>query len=129
MRRPTAGKRAKRGGLKGTGRDAASVWAVLWLAALLLALRPIFAHAEPVEPAKEQAHSSLREGNVLLERGRPVEALRKFAEAYRLFPSPKLHYNMGQAQSQIPGHEPEAYDEMSRFLSEAKDANAKLREA
>ena len=85
--------------------------------------------AEPADSAKSQAQVALREGNVALEQGRAEEALAKFTEAYRLFPSPKIHYNLGQAHSLIPRHEAQAYEEMSRFLLEARDADASLRGA
>ncbi len=90
---------------------------------------PAIAAAPGVDPARVQAQAHLREGNALLERGLPAEALHRFEEAYRLFPSPKLHYNLGQAHSLIPGHEKQAYDEMSRFLTEARDASPELRAA
>lgn len=101
----------------------------LAFAALLLGARPMVARAAPPEAAKAQAHASLREGNALLEHGRPAEALAKFVEAYRLFPSPKLHYNIGQAESLIPGREVEAYQSLCRFVGEAKDASPELRAA
>ena len=84
---------------------------------------------EPVDSAKSKAQATLREGNAALEQGRAEEALAKFTEAFRLFPSPKIHYNIGQAHSLIPGHEAQAYEAMLRFLIEAKDADAKLRAA
>ncbi len=96
---------------------------------LALSLSPTSAGAQSADPSKAQAQASLREGNTLLEQGRPSEALQKFADAYRLFPSPKLHYNIGQAQSLIPGHEAQAYEAMARFLNEAQDANPELRAA
>ncbi len=78
---------------------------------------------------KSQAQAALREGNTALEQGRAGEALAKFTEAYRLFPSPKIHYNLGQAHGLIAGHEAQAYQEMSLFLAEAKDADPSLRGA
>jgi hypothetical protein len=85
--------------------------------------------AQPADPAKARAQATLREGNIALEQGHPEEALAKFTEAYRLFPSPKIHYNIGQAHSLIPGHEAQAYEAMLRFLIEAKDADSNLRAA
>ena len=78
---------------------------------------------------KAQAQVLLREGNGLLKQGRAGEALSKFTEAYRLFPSPKLHYNLGQAHAALPGHEAQAYVELSQFIDEAQDAAAELRAA
>jgi len=104
----------------------------VWTAVVIgvcLCLPPATVRAETSDAAKAQAQAALRAGNALLEQGRPSDALSKFTEAYRLFPSPKLHYNIGQAESLIPGHEARAYDAMSRFLREAKDANPKLHAA
>ena len=78
---------------------------------------------------KAQAQVLLREGNGLLKQGRAGEALSKFTEAYRLFPSPKLHYNLGQAHAAMAGHEAQAYIELSQFIDEAQDASAELRAA
>jgi hypothetical protein len=94
-----------------------------------VALSAPAARAEANDAAKAQAQAALREGNALLAKGRAVDALAKFKSAYALFPSPKLHYNVGQAESLIPGHEAQAFDAMSRFLSQAKDANPDLRAA
>lgn len=96
---------------------------------LSCALASAVARAETANPAKAQALAILQEGNAFLGQGRATDALMKFTEAYRLFPSPKLHYNIGQAHSLIPGHEAQAYESMSRFLSEAVDANPALRAA
>ena len=96
---------------------------------LSIALVSAIALAEPADPARTQAQAALREGNVALKQGRSSDALARFMEAYRLFPSPKIHYNLGQAHSLIPGHEAQAYDEMSRFLDTAKNADLKLRAA
>src|SRR5438552_6530136 len=96
---------------------------------LSCALASAVARAETANPAKAQALAILQEGNAFLGQGRATDALMKFTEAYRLFPSPKLHYNIGQAHSLIPGHEAQAYQSMSRFLSEAVDANPALRAA
>lgn len=85
--------------------------------------------AESASPEKAQALTILRAGNTALSQGRAAEALAKFEEAYRLSLSPKIHYNLGQAHSLIPGHEARAYDEMARFLVSAKDADPKLRSA
>lgn len=96
---------------------------------LSCALVSAVARAETANPAKVQALARLQEGNAFLGQGRATDALMKFTEAYRLFPSPKLHYNIGQAHSLLPGHEAQAYESMSRFLTEAADANPELRAA
>ena len=96
---------------------------------LSIALASAVVLAEPANPERAQAQAALREGNAALKQGRATDALAKFEEAYRLFLSPKIHYNLGQAHSLIPGHEAQAYDEMVRFLDAAKDADMKLRSA
>jgi hypothetical protein len=102
--------------------------AVLALALMLLGPGAGVARGQS-ESAKTEARGAMREGNALLEHGRPEEALGKFEDAYRLFPSPKLHYNLGQAHSRLPGHEAQAYEELSRFLNDVQDANPSLRAA
>ena len=81
------------------------------------------------DPAKAQAQAALKEGNAALVQGRGAQALAKFIEAQRLFASPRLHYSLGQAHSLIPGHEAQAFDEMSQFLQTAKDAKPDMRAA
>ena len=98
-------------------------------AVLLVVGLPAPARAQAPEAGKAVAQRMLHDGNALLDEGRAAEALEKFNQAYLMYPSPKLHYNIGQAQSLIPGHEAAAYEAMSRFLDEAKDANPELRAA
>jgi len=100
---------------------------IVFVGILSSMLAPAVARAENQNPAKAQALARLQEGNAFLGQGRATDALSKFTEAYRLFPSPKLHYNIGQAHSLIPGHEAQAYESMTRFLTEAVDANPQLR--
>ena len=98
--------------------------------ALVLALALLLAtRAAVAADDKAQAQVLLREGNGLLKQGRASEALSKFTEAYRLFPSSKLHYNLGQAHAAMAGHEVQAYVELSQFIDEAHDAAAELRAA
>jgi|GEM_PF-5773753 len=75
------------GGLLDRVSNAVSVIVALVMAVALVA-RPMLARAEAPDSQKERARSSLREGNTLLQQGRAAEALAKFTEAYRLFPSP-----------------------------------------
>ena len=90
--------------------------------------RPAHA-ADDADANKAAAQALLVEGNALLQKGQPAEALEKFTQARRAFPSPKIFYNIGQAQGLIPGRETQAYEAMSRFLDEAKDASPELRTA
>ena len=55
--------------------------------------------------------------------------MERFAEAYRLYPSPKIHYNLGLAYALLPGHQAQSYQEMSLFITEAADADAEVRAA
>jgi tetratricopeptide (TPR) repeat protein len=55
-------------------------------------------------------------------------ALERFQEAYQLFPSPKLHYNMALALDAL-GRTPEAAAEYQQFLDDAEDAPAAARVA
>jgi hypothetical protein len=102
---------------------------VVAIVSMALVLSPVGARGESEGAAKAQAQARLREGNTLLGQGLATDALMKFVEAYKLFPSPKLHYNLGQAHSLIAGHEAQAYQSMLRFLNEAGDANPQLRAA
>jgi hypothetical protein len=68
------------------------------------------------------AVSALREGNRLLETGRAADALARFQDAFRLSGSPKLLYNIGQAERELPGHEVDAYESFNRYLDQALDA-------
>jgi hypothetical protein len=98
--------------------------------ALVVALAlALVAHGAVAADDKAQAQVLLHEGNALLKQGRADEALGKFIDAYRLFPSPKLHYNLGQAHAALPGHEAQAYVELSQFIDDAPDASAELRAA
>ena len=80
---------------------------------LSLTLSLATARADAADPAKAQALVMLQEGNAFLRQGRGADALTKFTDAYRLFASPKLHYNLGQAHALIPGHEAQAYQSMT----------------
>jgi hypothetical protein len=102
---------------------------VLLVAAISISVVAPAAHAEPSEPARARALAMLREGNLLLERGRAAEALADFEEAYRTFASPKLHYNLGQAHAALAGHDVETYDQMTLFLDQVPEAGGELRAA
>src|SRR5262245_34000546 len=65
--------------------------------------------------AKEQANALLAEGNALFTRGRHVAALDFFQRAYAAYPSPKLHYSIGQAYYAL-GRPLDALREYELFL-------------
>jgi hypothetical protein len=113
---------------------AAGAFPWLWLCVAAAALAPSVAAAQSAggdaaAGNKARAQALLREGNAALGQGRAADALARFIEAYRLFPSPRLHYNIGQAHSLIAGHEAQAYEELARFSKEVADASPDLRAA
>ena len=54
------------------------------------------AEPPPDARARDRAGTLLSAGNDRLNRGLWVEALKLLAEAYRTYPSPKLHFNIVQ---------------------------------
>jgi hypothetical protein len=76
--------------------------------------------------AKTRAQVLLREGTALFDRGEPADALQKFEEAYRIFPSPKIWFDVGAAQRTL-ARPVEARESFQRFLDEAPDAPADSR--
>ena len=70
---------------------------------------------------KTRAQALLNEGADLYDRGNFIEALGRFQSAYAAYPSPKLWFNIGQAQRDL-GRHVEAMEAFEHFLSEAKDA-------
>ena len=96
------------------------------------ALAPRAARAAPEETApaqgtdaqaKTRAQALLREGTAAYGRGDYATALDKFNAAYRIFPSPKLWFNIGQANRDL-GRPVEAVAAFDRFLRDAPDAPA-----
>jgi hypothetical protein len=84
--------------------------------------RSVFAQAD-VEAAKADARARLLKGSRYLDAGSNARALKEFEEAYRIFPSPKIFFNIGLANAQL-GHYPEALRAFEHFLSEATDVAA-----
>ncbi|PSM32078.1 trypsin-like peptidase domain-containing protein [Haliangium sp. UPWRP_2] len=76
-------------------------------------------HAEPPTDVggRMRARALLADGNDKLDRGLWAEALKLFEDAYRVFPSPKLHFNIAQALYQL--RRPlEALERYERFVRE-----------
>jgi len=71
--------------------------------------------------AKARAQSLLSEGTAAYGRGDYATALDKFTAAYKIFPSPKLWFNIGQANRDL-GRPVEAVAAFDRFLRDAGDA-------
>src|SRR5262245_51185950 len=72
-------------------------------------------------PAKARAQALLSEGTAAYGRGDYAGALERFTEAYKVFPSPKLWFNIGQANRDL-GRPVEAVAAFDRFLRDAGDA-------
>lgn len=75
---------------------------------------------------KAAAQTRLDEGVQLGEQGDYAGALRKFKDAFGRFPSPKIHFNMGQAYRGL-ARDVDAIESFERFLAEAKDAAPAMR--
>jgi len=95
--------------------------------ALVCVCWPLAADAGPRDTsgddlkAKVQAQVLLDEGTQAYGRGDYATALDKFTAAYKIFPSPKLWFNIGQANRDL-GRPVEAVQAFDRFLREAGDA-------
>jgi PEGA domain-containing protein/tetratricopeptide repeat protein len=68
--------------------------------------------------AKAHAAAILNEGNALFEQKKYATALSKYESAYRIFPSPKILFNIAEAHREL-GHSDEATTYYERFLKEA----------
>ena len=77
-------------------------------------------------PAKAQAQALLSEGTALYARGDYAAALAKFEAAYAVYPSPKLQFNIAQADRQL-GRPVEAIKSFEYFLAQVPDAARDLR--
>ena len=71
--------------------------------------------------AKAKAQSLLTEGSALYEKGDYADALDKFKEAFATYDSPKLLFNIGQANRDL-GRPVEALEAFEQFLIGARDA-------
>jgi hypothetical protein len=88
-------------------------------------LLAILAQASPLtaDPqAKAQAQELLGQGTKLYQQGDVGGALEKFNAAYAAYPSPKLMFNIGQANRDL-SRPVEAIEAFQRFLAEATDAS------
>src|SRR5256885_5737044 len=71
--------------------------------------------------ARERARALLAEGAKLFDDGDYEGALGKFEAAHRLVPSPKLYFNIGQAQRSL-ARDVEALEAFEAFVAQAHDA-------
>ena len=86
------------------------------------------AHAQTADATdgRAQAQLHLSRGNDLFTGDKFQEALTEFQAAFAAFPSPKLHFNIGQCQRAL-GRRTEALAEFRRFVDEAGDVSPDLR--
>jgi hypothetical protein len=94
--------------------------------ATCLILLTILAQASPStgDPqAKAQAQSLLGQGTKLYQQGDVAGALEKFNAAYAAYPSPKLMFNIAQANRDL-GRPVEAIEAFEKFLAGAADASS-----
>jgi len=96
--------------------------------AISLILVVILAQASPSigDPqVKAQAKALLGQGTKLYEQGDIAGAMEKFQAAYAAFPSPKLMFNIGQADRDLHRHL-EALEAFEKFLTDAPDASPEM---
>jgi len=94
--------------------------------ATCLILLAILAQASPPtgDPqAKAQAQTLLGQGTKLYQQGDVAGALEKFNAAYAAYPSPKLMFNIAQANRDL-GRPVEAIEAFEKFLAGAADASS-----
>jgi hypothetical protein len=94
--------------------------------AALVVLAPARAGAQSAAD-KKRAQDLQVAGVRLLERGDNRAALQKFEEAIRIFPSPKILFNMGRAHAAL-GEDVDAVNDFERFLDEAPYAPKESRD-
>lgn len=92
---------------------------------VLLALLAQTAAPSGSPEAKARAQALVKEGTKLYDRGSLGEALEKFQQAYAEYASPKLFFNIGQANRDL-GRPVEAIKSFERFMAEVKDASPEL---
>ena len=71
--------------------------------------------------AKSKAQSLLKQGTALYTHGDFAAALERFEAAYRIYPSAKLQFNIGQADREL-GRPLEAFQAFEKFLASSPDA-------
>ncbi|HUH01156.1 MAG TPA: hypothetical protein VML75_04125 [Kofleriaceae bacterium] len=80
------------------------------------------AAAQPEDPAaRDRARALVREGAALFRDGRRLAGVRKFEEAYAVFPAPEILYNLGKGYRDV-GNNALAHRALSRFVRQAPDA-------
>jgi hypothetical protein len=99
---------------------------VLHVVSILVSL---MAQAQPPAganlPPKDQAQLLLKEGSALYKAANFAGALQKFQAAYAIYPSPKLQFNIAQADREL-GRPVEAVEAFETFLVQAPDSPPEL---
>jgi tetratricopeptide (TPR) repeat protein len=98
----------------------------LGLAGSARAQAPSATNAASAADAKTRAQEHLSRGNDLFTSDRFQDALIQFQAAYTAFPSPKLHFNIGQCQRAL-GRLSEALAQFRLFVEETPDIPSDLR--
>ncbi|HTJ40480.1 MAG TPA: tetratricopeptide repeat protein [Kofleriaceae bacterium] len=91
------------------------------IAACVIASSAIAAADPSPEASRREADEHARRGVALYKLGRYLEAIDEFEQAYVLYPSDALLYNLGQSHRQLD-HCREALDYYKRFLDGSPDA-------
>jgi hypothetical protein len=86
-------------------------------------------HAQPSPPddataiaSRDRARELAREAAALFQAGNRRAAVTKFEEAYKLFPTPALLYNIGKAYAGLSDHV-RAHNALSEFLRQTVDSD------
>lgn len=103
--------------------------ATLFLACVTPQSIAMAAGVVPTEQDKQRAVADVREGNRLLDEGKPEEALARFRQARVLVGGDKLYYNIGQALKSIPGREVKAYAAFAQFIRNVPGASPEMRKS
>ncbi len=92
---------------------------------ILLVLSSAFATviAQPADERRDRARELAREAATLFQAGTRRAAAARFEEAYALFPTPALLYNLGKAYAGLSDHV-RAHRALSQFLRETEGSEA-----
>ncbi len=74
----------------------------------------------------ERAQQLLRDGNEMFWAGRVAEALQAFEDAHRLYPSPKLYFNIARCEAGLDRHA-RALTHYQQFLRETHEGDPQVR--
>jgi tetratricopeptide (TPR) repeat protein len=77
------------------------------------------APAPAADQARERATGLMRQGNDAYAQGEYLKALALFQQAFAAFPSPRIHFNLGQTNAEL-GRTIEALEHYERFLAGVK---------